>query len=131
VTDLIRKNTEGVQDAYRKLTAATEESAGGRYETHRFEGIQWFVVEISWENSDKASSESGEYVYLARQQLVAGIHRGYGVPTNVVAQVRVTTEYTGKVNSNASKSDEVAAGTKIKLNFEGFLDKIPLTLPAN
>lgn len=131
VIDLVHKNTAGVQDEYRKLTADTEEAAGGRYETHPFEGIQWFVVEVSWENTDKSSSENGEYIYLARQQLVAGIHRGYSVPTNVVAQVRVITSYSGGVTAAAMKGDEVASGTKITLQFEGFLDKVPLTAPGN
>ena len=130
VVDLIHKNTAGVQDDYAKLTAPTEESAGGRYETHPFEGIQWFVVEVSWDPSEKNPSESGEYIYLARQQLVSGIHHGYGVPANVVAQVHVVTEYTGK-STKALKGDAVAARTKITLTFEGFLKSIPLAAPGN
>jgi hypothetical protein len=130
VVDLIHKNTAGVQDDYAKLTAPTEEYAGGRYETHPFEGIQWFVVEVSWDPSEKNPSELGEYIYLARQQLVAGIHHGYGVPANVVAQVRVVTDYSGK-NTKALKGDAVAAGTKIILTFEGFLKSIPLSAPGN
>ncbi|MEP6667625.1 MAG: hypothetical protein ABJF10_00645 [Chthoniobacter sp.] len=131
VIDLIHKNTAGVQDDYAKLTADTEADAAGRYETHPFEGIQWFVVEVSWDNADKYNtSEVGEYIYLARQQLVAGIHRGYGVPTNVVAQVRVVTSFAGKA-AKSLKGDQVAPGTKITLTFEGFLDKVPLTLPQN
>ena len=131
VIDLVHKNTGGVQDEYRKLTAATEEAAGGRYQTHPFEGIQWFVVESSWENTDTSTSEDGEYIYLARQQLVAGFHRGYSVPANVVAQVRVITSYKGGVSPTPLKGADVAAGTKITLQFEGFLDKVPLTSPAN
>ncbi|MEP6667620.1 MAG: hypothetical protein ABJF10_00620 [Chthoniobacter sp.] len=131
VIDLIHKDTAGVQQAYAKLTADTEADAGGRYETHPFEGIQWFVVEVSWDNADKYNtSEEGEYIYLARQQLVSGIHRGYGVPTNVVAQVRVVTSFAGKA-AKSLKPDQVAPGTKITLTFEGFLDKIPLTLLHN
>ena len=131
VIDLVHKNTGGVQDEYRKLTAATEEAAGGRYQTHPFEGIQWWVVEESWENTDKISSSDAEYIYLARQQLVAGFHRGYSVPVNVVAQVRVITSYKGSVTSTPLKGADVAGGTKITLTFEGFLDKIPLTVPGN
>ncbi|MEI9896323.1 MAG: hypothetical protein WDN28_21275 [Chthoniobacter sp.] len=131
VIDLIHKNIEGVQDDYARLTADTEAVAGGRYETHPFEGIQWFVVEVSWDNSDQNnSSENGEYIYLARQQLVAGIHRGYSVPTNVVAQVRVVTEFSGK-SAKTLKGDTVAPGTKITLTFEGFLKNVPLTIPEN
>ncbi|MDR3406715.1 MAG: hypothetical protein P4L99_29790 [Chthoniobacter sp.] len=131
VIDLIHKNTAGVQDDYAKLTADTEALAGGRYETHPFEGIQWFVVEVSWDNRNPdASSEDGEYIYLARQQLVAGIHGGYGVPTNVVAQVRVVTSFSGKTPKTL-KGDQVSPGTKITLTFEGFLKNVPLTLPGN
>jgi len=131
VIDLIHKNTAGVQDDYAKLTADTEALAGGRYETHPFEGIQWFVVEVSWDNRDpNSSSEEGEYIYLARQQLVAGIHRGYGIPTNVVAQVRVVTSFSGK-SAKSLKGDQVSPGTKITLTFEGFLKSVPLTPPEN
>lgn len=130
VIDLIHKNTAGVQDDYAKLTASTEEAAGGRYETHPFEGILWFVVEASWNHTDTTSTEAGEFIYLARQQLVAGFHRGFSIPTNVVAQVRVTTEYKGKTPKPA-KEDAVPPGTKITLNFEGFLKNVPLTLPTN
>src|SRR5438132_437442 len=70
VIDLIRKNTAGVQDQYRKLTTKTEEDAGGRYATRRFEGIQWFVNESVFQVNDKGFESTDDYTYLARQQLV-------------------------------------------------------------
>ena len=129
VIDLIRKNTAGVQDQYRKLTAKTEADAGGRYAARRFEGIQWFVNEESWRNTDTEFERNGDYTYLARQQLVFGMHRGQSVPVNVVGQVRVITSHNGKGEGPSDKEGTVAAGTKVTLTFEGFLNSVPVQAP--
>ena len=129
VIDLIRKNTAGVQDQYAKLTAKTEADAGGRYATHRFEGIQWFVNEESWRNTGEAFERDGDYTYLARQQLVFGMHRGQSVPANVIGQVRVVTSISGKGDGPKDKEGAVAAGTKVTLTFEGFLNAVPVQSP--
>ena len=129
VIDLIRKNTAGVQDQYRKLTAETEEQAGGRYQTRRFEGILWFVNEESWEYRNDKFSRDGDYTYLARQELVFGMHRGFSVPVNVVGQVRVVTSLSGKGDGSKIKDGWAGAGTKVTLIFEGFLDSVPVKSP--
>ena len=129
VIDLIRKNTAGVQDQYAKLTAKTEADAGGRYATRRFEGIQWFVNEESWRTTDADFERNGDYTYLARQQLVFGMHRGQSVPVNVVGQVRVVTSIAGKGESPNVKDGTVPAGTKVTLTFEGFLNSVPVQAP--
>jgi hypothetical protein len=126
VIDLIHKNTAGVQDQYRKLTAKTEEDAGGRYSTRRFQGLQWFVNEFTHEESEKGMSESADYIYLVRQQLIFGYHYGYSAPVNVVARVRVQTERRSKRVVKATKPDLVQPGTKITLAFEGFLTTVPV-----
>ncbi len=129
VIELVRKNTSGVQDQYRKLTAKTEEDAGGRYATRRFEGIQWFVNEESWEHGDKGFQRDGDSTYLARQQLVFGVHRGFSTPVNVVGQVRVVTSLSGKGDEPTAKDGFVAPGTKITLTFQGFLNSVPTRSP--
>ena len=126
VIDLIHKNTAGVQDQYRKLTTKTEEEAGGRYSTRRFQGIQWFVNEFTRDESEEGVSESADYIYLVRQQLVSGYHHGYSVPVNVVAQVHVLTERKGTRAVESTKSDLVQSGTKITLTFDGFLTTVPV-----
>ena len=93
VIELIHKNTAGVQDQYRKLTAGTEEAAGGRYETRPFQGIEWFVTESNFHMSDKGFEASGDMIHLARLQLIAGYHGGFGVPVNVVGKVHVETSH--------------------------------------
>jgi hypothetical protein len=126
VIDLIHTNAAGVQDQYRKLTAKTEEDAGGRYATRRFQGLQWFVNEFTNEVSAEGVSESADYIYLARQQLIFGYHHGYSVPVNVVAQVRVRTERKSTRANETTKPDLVQPGTKITLTFEGFLTTVPV-----
>lgn len=127
--DLIRKNTAGVQDHYRKLTAKTEDEAGGRYETRRFEGIQWCVNEESWSNSGGKYERDGDFTYLARQQLVFGVHRGYSTPVNIVGQVHVVTSLSGKGEGPEVKDGLVPKGTKVTLTFEGFLNSVPVQSP--
>ena len=127
--DLIRKNTAGVQDQYRKLTAKTEDEAGGRYTTRRFEGIQWFVNEESWETNGEKYQRDGDYTYLARQQLVFGVHRGFSTPVNVIGQVRVITAFSAKSEGPSVKDGSVAPGTKVTLTFEGFLNSVPVQSP--
>ena len=129
VIDLIRKNTAGVQDQYRKLTAKTEEEAGGRYATRRFEGIQWFVNEHSVEHGDKGFQFGDDYTYLARQQLIFGFHRGFSTPVNVIGKVGVITSLSGKGDGPIVKDGIAAPGTKVTLTFEGFLNSVPVQLP--
>jgi hypothetical protein len=130
VSDLIRKNTGGVQDQYSRLTAATEKNAGGRFQTRPFEGIQWWVLQSSWDGDGDRSSNRGEYVYLARQQVIAGGHRTYSAPINVVARVRVLTAWTGRSDrGNVPDSETASPGTKVTLTFEGFLKSIPVATP--
>ena len=126
VIDLIHTNAAGVQDQYRKLTAKTEEDAGGRYATRRFQGLQWFVSEFTNEVSAEGVSESADYIYLARQQLIFGYHHGYSAPVNVVAQVHVRTERKSRRAVEATKPDLVPPGTRITLTFEGFLNTVPV-----
>jgi hypothetical protein len=129
VIDLIHKNTAGVQDQYRKLTAKTEEDAGGRSSTRRFEGIQWFVNEHVFSVNDKGFESTDDYTYLARQQLVFGFHRGFGTPVNVVGKARVLTFLSGKGEGQEVKDGWAAAGAKVTLRFEGFLDPVPVRSP--
>ena len=129
VIDLIRKNTAGVQDQYRKLTAKTEEEAGGRYATRRFEGIQWFVNEHTVEHGDKGFQFYDGYTYLARQQLIFGFYHGFSTPVNVIGKVSVFTSLSGKGDGPILKEGIAAPGTKVTLTFEGFLKSVPLQLP--
>jgi hypothetical protein len=129
VIDLVRKNTAGVQDQYRKLTAGTEANAGGRYSTRRFEGIQWFVNEHSAENNDRGFQCDDDYTYLARQQLIFGFHRGFSTPVNVIGQVRVVTSISGKGEAPVPRDGWVAAGAKVTFTFEGFLNSVPVQMP--
>ena len=129
VIDLIRRNTAGVQEQYRKLTAKTEEEAGGRYATRRFEGIQWFVNEHSVEHGDKGFQFDDDYTYLARQQLIFGFHRGFSTPVNVIGKVGVITSLSGKGDGPIVKDGIAAPGTKVTLTFEGFLNSVPVQLP--
>lgn len=129
VADLIQKNTE-IHDQYARLTAATEKAAGGRFQARSFEGLQWWVVNASWDGDDDRGSNTVESIYLARQQLVIGAHRAFEVPTNIVAQVRVVTSWSGRgTKGNVPSTDAVEHGTKVTLTFEGFLKNIPLTFP--
>ena len=129
VIDLIRKNTAGVQDQYRKLTAKTEEDAGGRYATRRFEGIQWFVNEHVFQVNDKGFESTDDCTYLARQQLVFGFHRGFSTPVNVIGQVRVLTSLSGKGDGPNVKDGIASPGMKVTLTFEGFLKSVPVQSP--
>jgi hypothetical protein len=129
VIDLIHKNTAGVQDQYRKLTAKTEEEAGGRYATRRFEGIQWFVNEHVFQSNAKGFESTDDYTYLARQQLVFGFHHGFSTPVNGVGQVRVVTSLSGKGVGPEVKDGWVAPGAKVTLTFEGFLNSVPVQSP--
>ena len=132
VIELIHKNTAGVQDRYRKLTAKTEEEAGGRYLTRRFEAIQWFVNEYAISPHSKGAEHTYDYTYLARQQLISGFHHGFSATVNVVGQVRVLTwHYSlhGKGKGPKTKPGWLAPGTKVTLTFEGFLDSVPVRSP--
>lgn len=129
VIELVQKNIGGVQDRYRKLTAKTEEEAGGRYSTRRFEAIEWFVNEHVFSVNDKGFASTGDSTYLARQQLIFGIRHGFSAPVNVVGQVRVLTSLSGKGEGPAAKPGWVETGTKVTLTFEGFLDTVPVRSP--
>lgn len=111
---------------YQKLTAATQEEAGGRYSTSKFDSILWTVPEFQVEYTDTGGVEDGEYVYLIRQQLVAGYRRGYAITANVVAQVHAKQH---KDFIPTGKGDEFKlAKATLTLRFEGFvkLDPEPL-----
>ena len=129
VIELVQKNIAGVQDRYRKLTAKTEEEAGGRYSTRRFEAIEWFVNGRVFSVNDKGFESTGDSTYLARQQLIFGYRHGFSAPVNVVGQVRVLTSLLGKGEGPDTKPGWVAPGTKVTLTFEGFLDTVPVRSP--
>lgn len=127
VVELVRKNIGGVQDRYRTLTATTEEEAGRRYSTRRFEGIEWFVSDDRAQIMGEGFVHAVDAIYLARQQLVVDSHAAVHVPTNVVAKVHVETEHRGKGEGPETKRGWVNKGATIKLTFQGFLESIPLT----
>lgn len=70
VTDLIQKNAAGLHDQYAKLTTATETKAARRFQARPFEGIQWWVVQASWDGDGARSSNTGEYIYLEQFQII-------------------------------------------------------------
>jgi hypothetical protein len=118
VSNLIETNPE-VRTQYEKLTATTQEAAGGRFAVGKLVAIEWLVPNFENDFRDTGGTRDGEYVYLVQQQLVAGFHHGYSVMDNVVARVQV------KLHEDHARDRKARDGfrltsSSLDLTFDGF-----------
>jgi hypothetical protein len=118
VSNLIETNPE-VRHQYEGLTAATRESAGGRFQVGHFVPIEWLVPNVENNFKDTGGTSEAEYIYLVQQQLIFGFHHGYSVEDNVVARVHVRLHEVDE--PDPKQPDKFIGQNSLKLTFEGFV----------
>ncbi len=130
VSNLIETNPE-VRNQYEKLTAATRESAGGRFQVGDLVPIEWLVPNVENNFRDTSGTSDAEYVYLVQQQLIFGFHHGYSVEDNVVARVHVKLHEVEE--PDPTQQDKVIFQNSLKMTFEGFVTVTlnPTTAPSS
>jgi hypothetical protein len=120
VERLTKENPE-ISATYDRLISPTREDAGGRFKVGEFQAIEWLVPDFHVKFTDEGGTRDGEFIYLVRQQLQAGVHRGYTVPRNVV--VRVVVKMHEDHRPDSAKDDGFSLErTTLKMHFEGFVD---------
>jgi hypothetical protein len=125
---LIQRNRD-ISNQHEALSAPTARMAGGRFnKTHeRFykreiQVLEWFTPDASWGYRNGVGRRDSETIYIVREPLVWGVHRGYIIETNVIAQIRAILHEDHAEPFIVNKS-------QLTLRFEGFLDAIPATKP--
>jgi hypothetical protein len=129
---LIERNPT-ISNQYQTLIAPTARIAGGRFNKphERFykreiSVLAWFTPNADWRFRDSGGRRDDETIYIVREPLVFGVHRGYMIETNVVAQIRAMLheDYAEPSEGNFSISK-----SRLTLRFEGFIDSIPAKDP--
>jgi len=125
---LIEKNSN-LSKQYHALIAPTAAMAGGRFNmTHEqffkreIAVLEWFTPDASWSYRNGVGRRDSETIYIVREPLVFGVHRGYMIETNVIAQIHATLHEDHLEPFVVSKS-------RLTLRFEGFLHSIPAENP--
>jgi uncharacterized protein YecT (DUF1311 family) len=122
VSNLVETDPE-VRNQYKKLTAATEEEAGGRFNVGDFVAIEWLVPNVENNFNDAGGTSDAEYVYLVKRQLIFGFHHGYSVNDNVVARVHVALHEEDEPDPK-QKDKFAVRSSSLKMTFEGFVTVI-------
>lgn len=122
-SSLIERNPS-VSEQYKVLAAPTEGAAGGRFKHGEITVIEWFVPDANWRFRDNGGKRHEELLFLVREPLIFGVHRGYMIENNVVAQVRavLNAKY-----AEPKDGDFALTENSLTLRFEGFLASIPTT----
>src|SRR5580658_7163300 len=60
ISDLVDNNAS-VHAQYKKLTAATEQAAGGQFKVSDFEAIEWLVPDYEVSFKDSGGTRDGEF----------------------------------------------------------------------
>jgi hypothetical protein len=118
---LVERN-ENISKQYQALIRPTEHAAGGRFKTRDISVIEWFTPDARWRFRDSGGRRNDETIYIVRQPLVFGVHRGYTIDANVVAQVRAI------LHEDYAETPEetfTVINSRLTLRFEGFIDSIP------
>jgi Protein of unknown function (DUF1311). len=119
VSNLVETDPE-IRSQYKKLTAATEEEAGGRFQVGDFVAIEWLVPNFQNNFTDTGGTRDAEYVYLVQRQLIFGFHHGYCVKDNVVTRVHVALHEEDEPDPK-QKDKFVVRNSSLKLTFDGFV----------
>jgi TIR domain len=129
---LIERNST-ISKQYQALITPTAEMAAGRLNKphERFYKreilvVEWFTPDASWRFRDTGGQRDAETIYIVREPLVFGVHRGYMIETNVVAQIHAILHEDYVETSEATFS---ISKSRLTLRFEGFLGSIPSTDP--
>ena len=120
-SSLVARN-ESIAEQYQVLVAPTERAAGGRFQHGDMTVIEWFVPDANWRFRNGGGRRREEILFLVREPLVYGVHHGYMIETNVVAQVRAFLRAT---YSEPNEENFALTENSLTLRFEGFLNSIP------
>jgi hypothetical protein len=133
---LIERNS-AISSQYEALITPTARLAGGRFNKphelfyqRKISVLEWFTPHSDWRFRDGAGRRDDETIYIVREPLVWGVHRGYIIESNLVAQIRaILHEDYAETPEGTFKGSFSIRECRLTLRFEGFLDSIPAKDP--
>jgi hypothetical protein len=115
------QNNPAIAAEYQRRAQRTRQSAGGRFNFGRVEIIEWFVPESHVRFRVVEGYREGNFMFLIKQPLVHGFHRGYSVRENILA--KVFAEFREDYQSSGDNNWSLVS-IRLTLRFAGFLDSV-------